>query len=362
VLFDGHGRWSYVCVPAEVQPEYGEDLGFLDVGGGEVGNGPAFEGGWVGFLTYDFGLSLLGVRSRHKAKLPRMWWRFCDQVFAFLVTQEDSLEGEFLLRDFGPSLLPEEYAEKIEKIHEFERNGDSYQVNFAQEFRGEFEGDPFFLYCALFAANPSAMCFYAEDDGWAVCSNSPERLFSLRDGVVRAEPIKGTVGAEEDAGFLLKDEKSQAELSMIVDLLRNDLGRVARTGSVRVPKHAAVMDLKNVRHTYSAIEAELKNGLGASDILKALIPGGSVTGCPKKRTCEIIDELESFSRGAYCGSSGFVSVNGCADFNIMIRTATVADGRLVFPAGGGILIDSRAEDEYEETIKKVGVVKMLKMV
>ncbi len=282
-------------------------------------------------------------------------WIYCDRVEKVLLS--DLKRGEFRIRDFGGGLSFEEYAKKIEKIKEYLRDGESYQVNFAQEFSGEFEGDPLGLFCAMQKVNPAEMAFYGEFDDRVIVSNSPERLFCLKGGVLRAEPIKGTVAAGEDPSFLLRDEKSQAELSMIVDLLRNDLARVGK--NVRVPIHAAIMKLANVSHTYSVVEADLEQGMSVSDILKAVFPGGSVTGCPKIRTMEIIEKLEEFTRGAYCGSAGFVLPNGDADFNIMIRTATVAGGRVSFPAGGGILIDSDARAEYEETLAKSSVIRYL---
>lgn len=349
-------------MPAREQPSIDEDLGFLErLETRESLEGePPFVGGWLGFLTYDLGLEWMGLQSQHRSNLPKMWWRFCDEVYAFQVTNEAAIEfPSFSVKDFQSTLSREVYENAIVEIHRLERDGDTYQVNFAQEFLGEFSGDPFGLYTRLFAANPSAMCFYAEDEDWAICSNSPERLVSLRGRTLRAEPIKGTVGRGEDPSFLLRDEKSQAELTMIVDLLRNDLGKVARLGTVKVPEHQSIMELANVYHTYSVVEAELAEGKTIANILRALFPGGSITGCPKKRTMEIIDRLENFSRGAYCGSAGYVSVNGHADFNIMIRTATVQNGRVSFPSGGGIVMDSKAEAELQESVQKADVISQL---
>ncbi len=311
---------------------------------------------WVGFYTYDQGLEWMGIDSQHVAVLPKTWGRKCGEVLEFFVEEEDFMDcGEFLLGEVRSGISKQEYLDSLAEIKQALRDGETYQVNFAQELRAKFEGDPFAFYAAMFSANPSAMCFYAEDDGWAVVSNSPERLFSLHDGVMRTEPIKGTVASGEDPQFLLRDEKSYAELTMIVDLMRNDFGKVAKVGSVKVREHQALMELSHVWHTYSVIEAELADGLRAEDVLRAVFPGGSITGCPKHRTMEIIDRLESFSRGAYCGSAGYILPNGDADFNIMIRTATVSDGQVSFPVGGGIVWDSEPESEYRETLDKAGV-------
>lgn len=319
------------------------------------------------FFTGKKGVAAFPASARpHFLKFPRggLWvailnyegdaaWIYCDRVEE--VSLSDLKAGKFSIGGFGGGLSFEEYRSKIDEIKEYLRDGESYQVNFAQEFSGEFSGDPLGLFVAMQELNPAEMAFYGEFDNRVIVSNSPERLFSLKGGVLRAEPIKGTVAAGEDPSFLLRDEKSQAELTMIVDLLRNDLGRVGK--NVRVPVHAAIMKLANVSHAYSVVEADTKAGV--LEILKAVFPGGSVTGCPKIRTMEIIGRLESFKRGTYCGSAGFVLPNGDADFNIMIRTATVSGGRVSFPAGGGILIDSDARAEFEETLAKSSIIRSL---
>ncbi len=339
ILMDSAEGWSFVCVPADEQPEFGE-LETREASESE----PSFVGGWVGFKEYG----------------GKEWWKYCLEVYAFEVEEEDAFDGPaFELADFGPKMSVEEYEGKIEKIHGLLKDGEVYQVCFTHPFEGDFDGDPFGLYVSLFQANPSAMCFYAEEDDWAVVSNSPERLVSLRGGKLRAEPIKGTVARGEDPEQLLKSEKIYAELTMIVDLLRNDLGKVARLGSVEVLEHQALMELENVWHSYSVIEAELADEMDVMDVLAAVFPGGSVTGCPKIRAMEYIAELENYERGVYCGSAGYISLNGNADFNIMIRTGKVQGGSLIFPSGGGIVMDSDARAEYQETLDKVGVVKGL---
>jgi para-aminobenzoate synthetase component I len=381
ILMQSAEGWSFICIQDEVQPEWGEELELTPGRKLKEESDLPFAGGWLGFVSYNQGCEWMGVESRWKSLVPKMWWKFCSRGVAISPEGEVRFFGEGceeleelmegLEKDFCPDRdfdLPEfkmgevesnigrvEYDEGISEVKKLLRDGETYQVNFAQEFVADFEGDAFGLYMKMFEANPSEMCFFAEGDGWSVCSNSPERLFSLRDGVLKAEPIKGTVARGEDPEFLLKDEKTYAELTMIVDLLRNDLGKVAKVGSVRVPEHQTLMELSNVWHTYSVVEAGLAEGKNAWDVLKALFPGGSIVGCPKKRTMEIIDRLVDFSWGAYCGSAGYVSLNGNADFNIMIRTAQVVDGKARFGAGGGIVMDSDAGAEYQESLDKAEI-------
>lgn len=387
------GGWSFVCVPDEEQPHWDEDLDFLcnmefEVDGfgcdGDVcvseteDDKPPFVGGWVGFITYNQGANWMNVQSRHESKLPLQWWKWCSEVYAFKVEEEDGFglgKDGFEMGSVKSNISWEEYKKGILEVKRLLKEGETYQVNFAQQFIADFSGDPFMLYAALFQRNPSAMCFFAEGDGaeseglgpWAVCSNSPERIFSLRgrigDQTMRTEPIKGTIARGEDPQFLLNDEKSYAELTMIVDLVRNDFGRVAKLGSVKVVEHQALMELKNVWHTYSIVEAQLAEDKTVADLIKSMFPGGSIVGCPKKRTMEIIDRLVDFSWGAYCGSAGYVSKNGNADFNIMIRTAQVVEGldgkQVEFGAGGGIVMDSDAQAEYQEAKDKAGVFRNL---
>ena len=365
VLMDSASGFSYVALPAKEQPLQDESLSFLKQQASQPfdPDGPRFTGGWLGFLSYNFGLKRMGFKSRHVPKVPDFWFKYCDQVWAFEVTLEDGaefLEGcekQFLLKQVKPQMTFEEYAKKLQKIDDLLKNGETYQVNFTFPFRGDFEGDAFFLYASLFAKNPSKMCFYAEEAPWALCSNSPERLFSLHGNLLRAQPIKGTLPKTSPPDILLKDPKSYAELTMIVDLMRNDFSKVSELGSVRVPEHQAIMELKNVWHTYSTVEGTLMPDMSVVEVLEALFPGGSITGCPKQRAMKNIDELEEFSRGFYCGSAGFVSLNGEADFNILIRTATVfkEKGEVEFAAGGGIVLDSEPLSEYQEVLDKAKV-------
>src|SRR5688572_30480132 len=247
----------------------------------------------------------------------------------------------------------------VEAIRSYIAQGDVYQVNMSQRFAGDFEGDPFELYAEMYQANPAAFFAYVNAGDHQVVSTSPERFIQLKDGLVETRPIKGTrprgASVEEDRRLLEELEgskKDEAELSMIVDLLRNDIGKVCRAGSVRVAAHKRVEGYKNVYHLVSVVEGELDDGQSAVDLIRATFPGGSITGCPKIRSMEIIDELEPVRRHVYTGSIGYVSFHGSLDLSIAIRTATISGGQLVFSVGGGITYDSDPGLEYEETLHK----------
>lgn len=251
------------------------------------------------------------------------------------------------------------YMQAVEAIRNYIAQGDVYQVNMSQRFEGEFSGDPFELYSELYQANPAAFFAYINAGDHQVVSTSPERFIQLKDGLVETRPIKGTCrrGASPEEDRRLREEleasrKDDAELSMIVDLLRNDIGKVCRAGSVRVAAHKRVEGYQNVYHLVSVVEGVLDADRSAVDLIRATFPGGSITGCPKIRSIEIIDELEPVRRHVYTGSIGYVGFHGSLDLSIAIRTATVSGGRLVFSVGGGITYDSDPGLEYEETLHK----------
>lgn len=367
ILFLSGKGWSFLTLPALVQPKWDPELNFLkDISWLEEGvKGLPFTRGWVGFLSYEQGMDWLGIVPQHPARLPKQVWRYCDRGIALSPDGEmipfgglsipsvlPILDINFQAENFHFTLSKEFYLKRLQQIREALFAGETYQVNFAHELQADFLGDPLALYLQLFERNPASMTVYMEEEDFVICSNSPERLVSLTGRQLIAEPIKGTIPKDSDPELLLKDEKSDAELTMIVDLLRNDLGRVAEAGSVKVPVHRELMVLSSVIHTYSRIEAKLRSDLTVAEVLKSVFPGGSVTGCPKKRTMEWINRLENFPRGAYCGSMGYISESGHADFNILIRTAVLQNQKLFYATGGGIVVDSNAEMEYQETLHK----------
>lgn len=260
---------------------------------------------------------------------------------------------------FESNFNKDEYKESISDIINYIKEGDIYQVNMSQRFSSDFEGDSYALFKELYEENPAAFFSYLNCGDHQIVSTSPER-FILQEGArVEAKPIKGTRprGQTSKEDNLLKKElqnspKDDAELSMIVDLLRNDIGKVCKGGSVKVIKHKSLETYKNVFHLVSTIEGELENEHDSIDLLKATFPGGSITGCPKIRSMEIIDEKEPFRRHIYTGSIGYIGFNNRMDFSIVIRTATITKGKVLFSVGGGIVYDSDPADEFDETLHK----------
>jgi len=257
------------------------------------------------------------------------------------------------------NFTPENYIESIHKIQEYIASGHIYQVNMSQRFEMEFSGSAFSLFKSLFQSNPAPFFSFFEAGDHQIVSTSPERFIHQNGNRIETRPIKGTrprgKNHEEDKQMekqLAESKKDDAELSMIVDLLRNDIGKVCVGGSVRVSQHKRLEAYENVFHLVSIVEGELAPGKSTVDLIKATFPGGSITGCPKIRAMEIIDELEPCRRHIYTGSIGYISFHETMDLSIAIRTATIQDGRLVFSAGGGIVYDSDPEKEFQETLHK----------
>jgi len=265
---------------------------------------------------------------------------------------------------FSSSLPKNDYFDAIRSINDYIQAGDCYQVNFAQHFSTPFNGDNWELYRYFRRVLPSPFsCFYQwGDKGESILSLSPERFLKLSMGQVETKPIKGTMKrgttVEEDqqnAISLMNSQKNRAENLMIVDLLRNDLGKTCKPGSIRVPKLFALESYPNVHHLVSTVTGTLKQGETPVSLLKGCFPGGSITGAPKKRAMEIIEELEPCQRSVYCGSIGYISTTGRMDTNIAIRTL-ISDGtKLHCWGGGGIVADSDAENEYQESLDKIKV-------
>jgi para-aminobenzoate synthetase component 1 len=252
------------------------------------------------------------------------------------------------------------YLDAVTRVREYIIAGDIFQANLSQRFECPLEEDPWHLYRRLREVNPAPFAAYLEAGGVAVASASPERFLQLDPtGRVETRPIKGTrprgATPEQDVALaqaLQESIKDRAENVMIVDLLRNDLSRVCRPGTVRVPELFQLEAYRTVHHLVSTVEGRLEEGRDAADLLAATFPGGSITGAPKVRAMEIIAELEPSRRGVYCGAIGYWSLTGALDTSIVIRTLVAASGRLFFSAGGGIVADSDPEQEYQETLHK----------
>ncbi|SDH36411.1 para-aminobenzoate synthetase component 1 [Pseudomonas flavescens] len=355
-----------------------------------------FAGGLLGYLGYDFGRRIealpeqarddLGVDdaalglyawaliSDHQAQTSQLVFHpsLCSSEQARLLAlfrsapapAAASEEASFaLLGAFQADIEADRYASAIARIHAYIASGDCYQVNFAQRFRASYQGEPWRAYCALREACPTPFSGYLTlADGGAVLSLSPERFIRVSQGQVETRPIKGTQprgrSEQEDtdnARALLESPKDRAENLMIVDLLRNDLGRSCRIGSVRVPELFALESYPNVHHLVSAVTGELAADKDVLDLLLGAFPGGSITGAPKIRAMQVIDELEPTRRGLYCGSLLYLDVRGEMDSSIAIRSLLAKGGTISCWGGGGIVADSVWQTEYQESITKVQV-------
>ncbi|MBT8398251.1 MAG: anthranilate synthase component I family protein, partial [Gemmatimonadetes bacterium] len=261
---------------------------------------------------------------------------------------------------FSSSVSKEAFKEGVERIRDFIGAGDAFQVVLSQRLGMPFKGRPFDLYRVLRTINPSPYLYFLELDGMNLVGTSPEVLVRVEDGTVTVRPIAGTRprgGTPEEDRYLaeemLADEKELAEHRMLVDLGRNDVGRVAEFGSVRVPELMVVEKYSHVMHIVSQVEGELRKDLSAMDVFKASFPAGTVSGAPKIRAMEIIDELEPVKRGPYAGAVGYFSFGGMnMDTAITIRTVLITGSQAFVQAGAGIVADSDPGREYEETLNK----------
>ncbi|HEX6984739.1 MAG TPA: aminodeoxychorismate synthase component I [Planctomycetaceae bacterium] len=261
----------------------------------------------------------------------------------------------------------DDYLRAVERVVEYIRAGDVFQANLSQRLLARWPGPPIDLYARLREANPAPFAAYYAAGDWAVVSSSPERFVQVRDGEAETRPIKGTRPRSLDPAqderlrsSLQASEKDRAENVMIVDLLRNDLSKVCRPGTVRVPELCSLETYETVHHLVSAVTGTLEPGKTAWDLIAACFPGGSVTGAPKVRATEILRELEPTARGPYCGSLFYVGFDGACDSSLLIRTAAVKGGWVQFGVGGGVTASSDPQAEYEETLDKArGMLKAL---
>ena len=251
------------------------------------------------------------------------------------------------------------YTNAFTAVQAYLRDGDCYQINLAQRFAAKASGDAFIAYCKLRKLSPSPYSAFLNLPDLQVLCASPERFLQVHNGQVESRPIKGTrpsVANNEQNALLIEDlrsnPKDRAENLMIVDLLRNDLSKNCAPGSVRVPRLFEVESYATVHHLVSTITGELATGHDAIALLRDSFPGGSVTGAPKQRAMEIIEQLEPHKRGLYCGSIGYIGFDGNMDSNIVIRTLVYSGGVIRCWAGGGIVADSDAAAEYQETLDK----------
>lgn len=306
---------------------------------------------------YDWAL----IVDHHRQRVTLLSYGDIDARLAWLQQQKTPARPAFSLTSaWRSNMSRQQYGEKFRQVQAYLHSGDCYQVNLAQRFQASYQGDEWAAFVQLNRANRAPFSAFLRFDDSAILSLSPERFIQLEQGHIQTRPIKGTLPRLEDpvadaqqAQRLASSPKDQAENLMIVDLMRNDIGRVAMPGSVRVPELFVVEPFPAVHHLVSTITATLPPSLHATDLLRAAFPGGSITGAPKVRAMEIIDELEPQRRNAWCGSVGYLSACGNMDTSITIRTITATKSTLFCSAGGGLVADSDEEAEYQETFDKV---------
>ncbi len=357
-----------------------------------------FAGGAVGYFSYEFGLRFENIArtSPDDLSVPEVEFGFYDGVLAFeaktgnvfavanpvngsdarsIVARLETIVRDAVAQGAGPSrdrpvevsiskvpranFTKEGYLRAIARIKEYIEAGDVYQVNLSQRFEAPLSCHPYELYRRLRQRSPAPFSSYLNFGGRQVISSSPERFLRLQEGRVETRPIKGTRprgrNAQEDAKLsreLLASEKDRAELLMIVDLERNDLGRVCEIGSIRVDEMYRLETHPTVFHLVASVSGKLPPQADVFDCFRAAFPGGSITGAPKIRAMQIIDELEPHRRHIYTGAIGYLGFNGNCDLNIAIRTIQCIGGRACYHVGGGIVWDSDPESEYQETLDK----------
>jgi para-aminobenzoate synthetase component 1 len=363
-----------------------------------------FCGGWIGYFSYDLDRFIEDIdkRAADDLHLPLIKLCFYDSFVCYdraedvwwIVALEMPEDGQrpavklaslaellhkaqqIRIREsaagdmddiditrLGCNMSRDRYFDALERIGRHIYNGDVYQINFSQRFERDFGGRAVDLYHWQNRHNESPYAAYIDAGDFAIVSASPEMFITVRDRVISTKPIKGTrrrlvfgdnVERTNKFAFadLVESEKDQAELNMIVDLERNDLARICVPGTRHVSMPRTIETYPTVFHAVATVEGRLRDDCGFSDILRAMFPGGSITGAPKIRAMEIIDQLEPTQRGVYTGSIGYIGVDGGICLNIAIRTIIVKDGKAYAQTGGGIVADSVAADEWEETITK----------
>lgn len=347
-----------------------------------------FIGGSLGYFAYDLSRQVESIPQHAMAdiSMPDMavgiytWAIVIDHqtqsaclvghnlqdIQAFLQSQKQQQQNDQaklpfqLTEQWHSNMSQSQYAEKFAYVQEYLLSGDCYQINLTQRFTAAYTGSEWQAYLKLEEANAAPFSAYIRLQQGCILSVSPERFLQLRGRAIETKPIKGTRPRNIDPSIdntnaqeLRAAEKDQAENLMIVDLLRNDIGRVAKPGSVTVPKLFDIESFPYVHHLVSTITAELAAHYSAIDLLKACFPGGSITGAPKIRAMEIIEELEPHRRSVYCGSIGYISRNGQMDTSITIRTVIANQSHLYAWAGGGLVADSNVMAEYQETLDKL---------
>ncbi len=364
----------------------------------KIDNRLPFAGGALGFFSYDLGRYIEKIPSiavndislpdmaigiyywalvvDHKKKKTTLVgnssdiktkreWNDLEKLFS-TKNKFNNKESFCVRQKVCSNMTHEKYKNAFNKIKKYIKDGDCYQVNLAQRFNVVVEGSAWAAYKELRKINPSPFSAYMNYSEFKILSNSPERFLSVKDNIIETKPIKGTRPRAKNydrdqtlLNELMTSKKDQAENVMIVDLLRNDLSKNCELGSVKVPKLFEVESFPNVHHLVSTITGKLHDQRSAIDLLHGCFPGGSITGAPKLRSMEIIEELEPHRRGIYCGSIGYIGFNGNMDTNIAIRTLVHKEQDMYFYVGGGIVHDSIEGAEYQETFDKATAIMKL---
>ncbi|GAB1402322.1 aminodeoxychorismate synthase component I [Elusimicrobiota bacterium] len=353
-----------------------------------------FSGGFVGFLSYDLCRKIEKIPSiaEDDKNIPDICFGLYDGIFVYDHNRRECLiiahginkPAENIIKDLtavikrankkikyvkppqekiknkiNSNFSKQEYIKSIGRVKRYIKNGDIYQVNLTQRFETKYTKDPWLLYQRLRNINPAPFSSFIDYGDFQIISSSPERFFCVDNRKIQTRPIKGTIARGQNnqqdilnKKILLNSEKDKSELIMIVDVARNDLGRISKIGTVKVEKLFSLEKYPTVYHLVSTVTGELREDVKFADIIKATFPGASITGAPKIRAMEIIDELEPTRRNIYTGSIGYLDFNGNMDFNIVIRTIILKGGKAFFQAGGGIVWDSDKESEYKESILK----------
>lgn len=335
----------------------------------------------IAYISYDIGYKLYKIKktAKNDLKLPNMyflafqnWIEFKNNKAKIYFTKRSFPQKineisarpipaveKYKSSNFKPTITKTQYKKAYTKIQNYIRRGDIYQINLTHRLKAQTKIPARQLFLKVIEQNPVEFLAYIEGSTFEILSASPERFIHIEKNKIETYPIKGTrprgKTKKEDQKMikeLLASEKEAAELNMITDLLRNDIGKVSKPGSVKVEKNRLLSKCPTVWHTYSKITGQLKAKISPLEALISMLPGGSITGCPKKRAMQIIDELEPMTRSVYTGVIGHIEPNGDLDFNIAIRTIIKKRTKLYLQVGGGIVIDSKEEAEYKETLQK----------
>lgn len=349
-----------------------------------------FLGGAMGYFSYDIGrvIEKMPESAKEDVSIPDSYFLFYDNVIIFdlrnkktyitaLGIKEDSeksikdieekikqgkVEFNIVLdkeSEFISNFSREEYIDAVKQVKEYIKEGHTYIANLTQRFQCDYNSNPFDTYISLRSINKAPFSCYLNLEDFQIISSSPERFLKVFNNQIETRPIKGTrprginkIEDEKNREELLNSEKDKSELLMIVDLERNDLSKVCKPFSVKVTELFKLEEYSTVFHLVSTVIGELNNNVSSVKCIRECFPGGSITGAPKIRSMEIIEELEGIRRGIYTGAIGYFDLRGNCDFNIVIRTILTKDNKAYFGVGGGITIESDEEMEYEETLDK----------